>query len=1149
MTRFDAAAALAPLKDFQRATAEHVYRRLYTDDDAVRRFLIADEVGLGKTLVARGVIAKAIEHLQDVVERVDVVYVCSNALIARQNVQRLRVGTQEHMELAERITMLPATAHRLSVNKVNLVSFTPGTSFELTGGSGQARERALLRLMLREVWGSARFGSRGSLRVFQGGVRSLDRFADQCERAAHQHATNLDRELVAKFATVLDEHDAAQAAAGHPTMLERFEELCRTFAWARPVSGWSRRERAERNDFVGDLRDLLARACLEALRPDLIVLDEFQRFKHLLANPGSAEASPASELAHELFDHVDRASGSPARVLLLSATPYKMLTRQADEEDHHDDLVETVRFLLDGDDDAVETLRRDLRGMRRGLLQAGRDGGVAGRASRDAVESTLRRVMVRSERLAATPDRSGMLAARDCDDLDLDLDAGEVGRYVAGARLARDVGAPDPLEYWKSAPYLLNFAEHYRLREAFDEAVAANPARVASLASDAGVLPFDRVRAFEDVPIEHPRLRWLASDTVGRGAWKLLWIPPSLPYLEPARAYADPQLTGVTKRLVFSSWTMVPTAIATLLTYQAERRMVTGNGRPRYRNSPEARQGLARLLEFTYSNERHTGMPVLGMLYPSVALARLGDPLALSRDHGGAPVDVDEAVAAVAHRVRDRLDELAAHVEEDGGQVPRSGREDERWYWAAPILLDWLDNPGDAEAMFAKPVSLRDAFTAGQTIAGGRFRDHIAHAREFLLRGPPPLGPMPDDLPEVLARMALAAPGVAALRALARATGRRIDEMETRRAACRAAWGFRSLFNVPEVTELVRHLHPGEPYWQRVIDYSLDGNLQAVLDEYAHVLVSARGHLDPSGDDVLDDLAEVIHDTVSLRTVRYGVSRIDVADGRVDVHPDKLRANFALRLSNERNDDGSQTRLGDVREAFNSPFRPFVLATTSAGQEGLDFHPYSHAVVHWNLPSNPVDLEQREGRVHRFQGHAIRRNVADTYGSLGRATSGDPWTAMFNAAHSDRDPEHTDIVPYWIYSGGNGADATVDRYVPALPLSRDRARTEALERAVASYRLAFGQPRQDELLTYLADEIDPETLTQLAGELHINIAPRSRHVQCASDSTHVARSMDPRDPSSEKRSSHQGSLGEQPHYARPAWIVEEAGPGRDAEEG
>ena len=63
----------------------------------------------------------------------------------------------------------------------------------------------------------------------------------------------------------------------------------------------------------------------------------------------------------------------------------------------------------------------------------------------------------------------------------------------------------------------------------------------------------------------------------------------------------------------------------------------------------------------------------------------------------------------------------------------------------------------------------------------------------------------------------------------------------------------------------------------------------------------------------------------------------------------------------------------------NSPFRPFVLTSTSIGQEGLDFHPWCHRLVHWNLPGNPVDLEQREGRIHRYKGHAVRRNVAASH--------------------------------------------------------------------------------------------------------------------------------------------------------------------------
>ena len=58
-----AAAALVGLKEFQRQTVEYAFRRLYLDSDSTHRFLVADEVGLGKTMVARGVIAKAVEHL------------------------------------------------------------------------------------------------------------------------------------------------------------------------------------------------------------------------------------------------------------------------------------------------------------------------------------------------------------------------------------------------------------------------------------------------------------------------------------------------------------------------------------------------------------------------------------------------------------------------------------------------------------------------------------------------------------------------------------------------------------------------------------------------------------------------------------------------------------------------------------------------------------------------------------------------------------------------------------------------------------------------------------------------------------------------------------------------------------------------------
>jgi len=112
--RPDTKAILSGLKDFQRKTVEFVYRRMYTDDDRVNRFLVADEVGLGKTLVAPGLIAKAIDHLWPTDRRIDVVYVCSNAEIARQNIGRLNVTEQKNCSNATRITLLAITLRQLS---------------------------------------------------------------------------------------------------------------------------------------------------------------------------------------------------------------------------------------------------------------------------------------------------------------------------------------------------------------------------------------------------------------------------------------------------------------------------------------------------------------------------------------------------------------------------------------------------------------------------------------------------------------------------------------------------------------------------------------------------------------------------------------------------------------------------------------------------------------------------------------------------------------------------------------------------------------------------------------------------------------------------------------------------------------------------
>jgi hypothetical protein len=165
-----------------------------------------------------------------------------------------------------------------------------------------------------------------------------------------------------------------------------------------------------------------------------------------------------------------------------------------------------------------------------------------------------------------------------------------------------------------------------------------------------------------------------------------------------------------------------------------------------------------------------------------------------------------------------------------------------------------------------------------------------------------------------------------------------------------------------------------------------------------------------------------------------------------------------------------------------------VLATTSVGQEGLDFHPYCHAVVHWNLPTNPVDLEQREGRVHRYKGHAVRKNVAQQYSAeVIAGETPDAWDELFKLAHARRPRGSADIVPYWVFAPEGGA--RIERHVLALPSSREHEQVHRLLRSLTLYRMVFGQPRQEDMLRFLTERFPAEELHELLAATQIRLSP------------------------------------------------------------
>lgn len=1040
--RFQAGPALGPLKAFQRRTVDYVFDRFYNAENPAYQFLVADEVGLGKTLVARGVIARAIEHLWDKTDRIDILYICSNQAIAAQNLNRMNVLGRQALALPTRMTLVPLKMRgerSLSANKVNFISLTPGTTFDLRSSTGVAEERALLFHLLRPLVGSQR-GLQNLLQVDVG----AERWEAWIKRDVS--LKGVDQSLIDRF---------RKGVSADATLSEGLAEAVELFRRRRdryPSSMTS-----PRNAVIARLRGKLSHACVDELQPDLIIMDEFQRFPDLLHGD-----SDAAHLARELFDYRDPL-GNAVRTLLLSATPYRMLTLQGDDPedgDHYSDFLETLNFLFGQAKgrQMVSALDQEMRAFRTALhgLPAAQGEALAQKAK---VEASLKRVMCRTERVSSTADRDSMV----CEPKSvLSVQAGDLRQAVLVSAVARALEAPEVIEYWKSAPYLLNFMRDYALKRVMKEKEGVKPSAAlaaALTAAKSACLDHDQLNAYAPIEPANGRMRAVMDDVFSDGLEQNLWIPPALPYYGDAPSGPRP-----TKALIFSSWTMVPDAIAATLSYEAERRMGAGETGRGYFD-----QRRPRPLQFRSAEGRLAGLRALLLIYPSPMLAELGDPLAVMAGEAERLT-----YAEMRSRVADRLRKGLASLTSRGSPDAQGGFTE----WAAPAVIDamagnkalhWI---GSGNGM-------------GGLADEDAFKLHVAELKKRATEVE--LGPVSDDALDLLVDVALGSPAVCALRALRRVVPDLAwDDPQLLSAAALVAWGFRTLFNQHEAVALLRR-GDEDRYWHRVLTFSAEQNLQAVLDEYTHYLVDAQGLGGAEPGDRVVGLGLAMADALSIRPSQIDVDNPTLVDGRLKVDKFQMRGRFAMRLADYRDEEGAVARLGGVRDAFNSPFRPFVLATTSVGQEGLDFHPYCYRVYHWNFPGNPVDLEQREGRVHRFKGHAVRLNVAHNHGGelLGQgAVSADPWAQMFASARAATAAD-TDLAPYWLCEG----PVKVERRVLILPFSRETQRLEWLKRSLTVYRLAFGQPRQDDLLGYLGGLLEGDMSMDELEALQIRLQP------------------------------------------------------------
>ncbi|MCO6454766.1 MAG: hypothetical protein J5I93_05650 [Pirellulaceae bacterium] len=1003
------------LKPFQEATVNAVLRA-FDRRRRVRRFLVADEVGLGKTVVAQHVIRRMFSGLGTPLV---VFYMCSNLAIARQNRRKLlEILPREERKFADcpvdRLSLFNAY-QRPTHENLHLYSLTPDTSIPIRKRQrrdGRQEERALVHALVERLWP-------GLLREW--GKRVFQRGAS----VNWDQVLKKQREVAARVSL----RDAFRQS-----VRKEFQLAGRQHLLSELYSRWEHDELDEL-DLIAHLRNALAASAIEEMRPDLVIFDEFQRFRDLL--------EPSQDQAAQRVVGRLRGDGSanPPALLLLSATPYRLFTRRWEEEGgstHRSEFFELVEFLY-GADSSARAKRQECESAFDALeteLRKGQPGSDVARESRGRVEALLCPVIARTERASHddgwdhfhTACRAAPIARED---------------FVVFKHLTRSFNEShrtSAVPYWTSIPLPMQTMGNQYVAWKSSEQIESNgtPALTESMRDT-----YQRLASWP-----HPRLRAL-RELAPPEHLAVPWLPPTAPWW-PLRGAWKSHLAAPRKLLVFSRFRAVPQTIAAAMSFDVEAQFL------RRESFSYAEVSRRRLLSATESRQ-----PLLGLFLPSPFLVKATDPLTVRSS------DLSVIRRAVREQLKNALSEVGVSIRDKGPALPP---------WR---LLARLEAAAGNWAWLSKAWR----WVHGQIATGVSEDSGLAQLiSEWDQEALKPIDVVRPANFEQLVSYAMGSPGVVVGRALKRHWPNAVSDEQDRhgnltyRHTLAASWvGLRNYFDQRWFYRAL--CRTDENYPDALLRVVIDGNLESVLDEHLWIIARLRslaGH----------ELAVELKDGLAIKSGMFfmhplGANRENTFSLRCHVAMPFIQSRLRSLENGEK-----PIRTDEMRRAFNTPFWPYILATTSVGQEGLDFHAWCDTLVHWDLCRNPVDLEQREGRIQRFGGLSIRRAIAAEMAEqalTSRMDDESPWSrieSMANATMSDT----SGLAPWWVCKNG-----TVNRYVFDVPTSEQKHWLHWMKEQRLLYRLALGQPNQEDLVEVLSSKVgmDPTAIRNAV----VNLSP------------------------------------------------------------
>lgn len=1049
MERFEVeqkvAETLKTLKGFQKATVERI-DELYRMGQG--RVLVADEVGLGKTFVAKGVIAKmALLRKEEGDKLFKVVYICQNSSIINQNIHKI---TLDRDSISEKDTVRLSMQHlsiaentygtRFRNEYFSIIALSPLTSFKIVSKQGTCDERALIYNILCRMnnlgVSNARLRTLLRNKVNEGSWKdAVEKYKKKVYDCEINSNGKYPRNLISKIENKVR------------NILRDFTDIRDKFACG---------------EIIRKLRYEFAKASVSMLEPDLVIMDEFQRFSELLMC-GKNQDTEMGQLVDAFF-RVKKSQ--KLRVLLLSATPFKAYSTIEErnyngEDEHIKGFNDLTNFLFRGDVEDFDKKWALYRQKMNNFNIADKDLFVCKREAEDA----LYRGMCRTERFSilsiVEKERNDI---NNADYLEEHLDEVIVSEkdilsYLKLGGIAKRLKIREPIiEYVKSAPYLMSFLKDYKVKKSIEKCFKDDVdlrSNVRKLNDPLLWVQRGNVSQLSKLNITNSKLDYLLRKIfTEKREERFLWVPPTRPYygMKGAYTHSNDAVDGFTKTLVFSSWAMVPKMIGTLISYESERLSIGAIG-DKVNYTTQKGYPKQRLIRKSKTNKFKN---ILTLVYPSRTLASLYNPIKMFNDKKS----LKEIETAIRRVITEKMKPFK------NAHKGKAGKIDKRWYYVAPMIWDGVD-------YFKKWCDLNNN---RYNLSDGLL--------EIVLNNGVSLERLPDDLCDVLVNMVLGSPAICLYRALQleNVSETFIDAVDS----------FVSYFNQPESIAKIcltyNRKSDEDSYWNHVLEYSKDGCFQAVIDEYIYLLRESN-----SVDGVLKEIKNVLdYKTVSFEVDTYQSFEKKVARGRYDSNTEngkglRMRCNFATPFVNTKSDDNkSSQRKEDIRKAFNSPFYPFVLATTSIGQEGLDFHLYCRRIIHWNLPHNPIDIEQREGRINRYKCLAIRQSiVADNIDCVHHENI---WEELFeNAKRKSGEVGNLDLIPYWYVKNSK---VKIQRFVPMYTFSKDVRKYKKLIEILAHYRLTLGQARQEEVLKYILKNVSSY---EIPTDMFINLCPATKN--------------------------------------------------------